>query len=45
MIKRKIKINVRPKFDVGDILILVGCKISSRTLLKINETPESHSTA
>ena len=36
----------RPKFDVGDILELVGCKMSPRTqLLKLNGTPESLPTA
>ena len=36
---------LRPKFDVGDILELVGCKMSSRKLIKLNWTPESIPTA
>ena len=33
------------EFDVGDILNLFDCKMSSRKLLKLNLTPESHPTA
>ena len=46
MIKLRIKnLSLRPKFDVGDILEIVGCKMSSRKLLKLNGTPESLPTA
>ena len=31
----------RPEFDVGDILEVVGCKMYSRKLLKLNGNPES----
>ena len=46
MTKLRIKnYSLRPKFEVGDILVLVGCKMSSRKLLKLNWTPESIPTA
>ena len=46
MIKVRIKNwSQRPKFDVGDILKLFGCKMSARKLLKLNGTPESLPTA
>ena len=46
MIKLRIKNqSQRPKFDVGDILDFVGCKMSSRKLIKLNGTPESLPTA
>ena len=42
MIKLRIKnFSLRPKFDVGDILELAGCILSSRKFLKLNLTPES----
>ena len=46
MTKLRIKnYSLRPKFDVGDILELVGCNMASRKLLKLNWTPESIPTA
>ena len=46
MIKLRIKtLSQGPKFNVGDILDFVGCKMSSRKLLKLNGTPESLPTA
>ena len=36
---------MRPKFDVDDISELIGCKICSRKLLKLNKTRKSHPTA
>ena len=46
MIKRRNKnLRIRPKFDVDDILELIGCKICSRKLVQLNGTRKSHPTA
>ena len=43
MIKWRIKnLSYRPKFNVGDILELVGCKTSFIKILQLDETPESN---